>query len=63
MWKRFTEFYTKYKRPIWQGVIVCIICIALAIACVGCSSFSGDSASPQFGLSNTAVTLTSRGVD
>ena len=57
MFKRFIEWFKSRFSPIWQGVIIAIILIALLVVFIGCSSFAGDSASPQFGLKNEYFVL------
>ena len=59
MLQRIKEWYEAHKRPIWQGVIVLLICTTLLVVCNGCSSFSGSDGdiTSQFGLSNQTVSI------
>lgn len=61
MWKRIKDWFVSRESPIKQGlciaVVVLLICFCIVFCTVSCSSFSGDSASPQFGLSNTAINV------
>lgn len=58
MIKRLIGWLKSHARPILQGVVVLLIALALAIACAGCSSFSGaDHTSAQFGLNNQTVSI------
>ena len=58
MVQKIVGWLKSHARSILQGVVVLLIALALVIACVGCSSFSGaDHTSAQFGLNNQSVSI------